>query len=97
MEKGRYDGYDTVVLFGSIMDERPRAWCFASEDEGEGIWMSKRIADWDYDVGAMTMPRWLARKHKLIGEPLPDDHPAWSVILKASPTFLASKITVVKR
>lgn len=81
----------TVELFGTVLRETPRAYHFAPEDdETRAFWAAKSIAAWD--GVAMHLPFWLARKRRLIS-PLPDDdHPAWLIILKPTPTFLATSI-----
>jgi hypothetical protein len=81
--------FKTVELFGTLIKETKKAYLFAVEDETE-IWLGKRICDWDGLT--MSMPKWLARKRGFIVEPPGDEHPAWNIILKPTPTFFATSI-----
>lgn len=85
-----------VTLFGTLIHKTRRAYLFASEDQGEE-WIPKSIASWDGEAKTMTMPRWFARRRKLISEPPDDNDPAWEVILQGTPTFVAKKVVVKHR
>lgn len=88
-------GFPTVELFGTVVHETQRAYRFVCEDEGPPVWIGKSIAAWDGVT--MTVPRWLARKHKWVVTPPPDDDPVWKIALLRGRVFVATDIVPKSR
>lgn len=80
----------TVELFGTLVRQTSRAYCFMAEDQPPAVWIAKSIATWDGTT--MTMPRWLARKNRWIGPIPPDDDPVWPAAADFCPAFHATAI-----
>lgn len=93
----RLDRFDTIELFGTCLDGDDYGFLFAPEDDvARAFWLSTNIASWvpDGDLpgqGVAAMPRWIARKRRIICEPPDDDDPAWHTIAKIEPRYFAAR------
>lgn len=100
----RLGRFDTIELFGTLLEDSPYGFLFAPEDQiDRAFWISDNVGSWepDRDVegqGVASMPRWIASKRKCIGRELEDEDQAWLDIARLPRKYFAArKITVGKK
>lgn len=102
--RGYFDRFKTVQLFGTILENDDYGGLFAPEDQVErAFWVSWNVGKWEKDgdvpgQGVMSMPYWIARKRLCLGPELEDDDPAWLIHIARLPRkyFAARWIKVVE-